>query len=646
MRIGVYVCHCGGNISEVVDINKVVEAAKLEGDVVLVKDNSHLCSNDGQTLMLNDIKEYKLDKVVVSACSPQFQGLTFMRVMETAGLNPYVLEMANIREQCSWAHYNFPKEATDKAIDLTKIAISKVRLDTPLDSKKMPIGKRVLVVGAGIAGIQASLDLGDAGFKVYLVEKEPSIGGHMAQLSKTFPTEDCSACILSPKMSDVPANKNIELMTYSQVESITGYLGNYEVTVNKRPTYVDPVKCTACGDCVPVCPIDVPDEYNEGLSLRKAIYITSDIAVPHSYVLDTDHCLGLFPLACSKCRDACEADAINYDLYPEKVKFTVDTIIIATGFDIFDAKKKPMFGFGKFENVYNALEMERIIGCEAEGKKLAEVGKKIALIQCVGSRDEQINREYCSRVCCMYATKLAQLMKRSDPKKDISIFYTDMRTYGKGFEEYYKRAQKSGVKYIRGRVAEIEENPDTKKLKLKVEDTLSRSFIESEFDTVVLSVGLEPNKGTETIRDILRISKSSDGFLQEAHPKFRPVDTLIEGVFLAGTVQGPKDIPDAVAQASAAAARAIRLMNQGEYEAEPITAWVDEDICAGCGICVGICPYDAITSEEQSDGTRLAVVNEILCKGCGSCSGACPTGASQQKWFDITQLRAMLEAAL
>ncbi len=645
MRIGVYICHCGGNISDIVNIGEAVEFAKKQKDVVLVRDNGHICSNEGQMLVLSDIREFKLDKIVIAACSPSFQGQTFMKMMERAGLNPYVLEMANIREQCSWAHINYPEEATEKAKDLTNIAISKVRLDTPLSKAKMPIGKRVLVIGGGIAGIQAALDLGDAGFKVYLVEEKPTIGGHMAQLSKTFPTEDCSACILSPKMSDVAAHPNIELLTYSEVIAISGYLGNYNAKIKIKPTYVDPSKCTCCGDCSEVCPVDVPNEFNEGLSFRKAIYIPTDIAVPHSFTLDIENCLGLLPLACAKCRDACDAKAINYDQYEKTMDITVDTIIVATGFDIFNPAEKPVFGFGKYENVLTALQLERLVEHEESGKNLVDIGNKIAFIQCVGSRDEQIKKEYCSRVCCMYATKLAQLLKRNRPERDIYIFYTDLRAYGKGFEEYYKRAQKNGVKYIRGRTAEIQENPKNKKLILKVEDTLTRSLIEGEFDTVILSTGMVPSEGTKKIRDILRIGRTTDGFLAEAHPKFKPVDTLTEGIFLAGTVQGPKDIPDTVAQASAAAARAIRLMNKGEYEAEPITASIDEELCAGCGVCISVCPYDAIAFEAEG-ARKFAKVNEMLCKGCGSCAGSCPSGAAQQKWFNTEQIKEMLRAIL
>jgi heterodisulfide reductase subunit A len=641
MRIGVYVCHCGGNISEVVDVKSVVSFAGKQPDVVMAKDNTHMCSDVGQNLVSSDIREHKLDRVVIAACSPQFQGLTFMRTVETAGLSPYVLEMANIREQCSWPHYGSPEDATEKAKDLAGMAIAKSRLDEPLKKKMMPIGKRVLVIGGGIAGIQAALDLADAGFKVYLVEKKPSIGGHMAQLSRTFPTEDCAACILSPKMADVPANPNIELLTYSEVENIEGYLGNYQISVKKKPTYVDPQKCTCCDKCAEVCPVVIPNENEEGLTSRKAIYLPNSIAVPHAYVLDDNACLGLFPLACTKCSDACEPGAINVDQYHEEVTFTVDTIIVATGFDIFDAKQKAVYGYGKYDNVFTGLEMERMFVHATEGSPLKDLGKRIAFIQCVGSRDEQVGNEYCSRICCMYASKLAQLLKRQNAKRDIYVFYTDLRAYGKGFEEYYKRAQNSGVKYIRGRVAQLLEDSQTKKLSLKAEDTLTRQIIESTFDTVILSVGMRPNEGTAKIAGMLKLAKSPDGFIQEAHPKFKPVDTLTDGVFLAGAVQGPKDIPDSVTQGSAASSRAIRLMNQGEYALDPILAFVHEDLCDGCGDCVAHCPINAI-----SVSAGVARVNEAICKGCGSCIASCPKDALDLHVYSNSQLLEGIKSVL
>jgi heterodisulfide reductase subunit A len=640
MRIGVYVCHCGGNISETVDIGEVSAFAAQQPDVVLVRDYSHMCSEVGQKMVADDIHDNGLDRVVIAACSPQFHEKTFMSVVENSGLSPYVLEIANIREQCAWPHFDTPEVATEKAKGLAGMAIVKAKLDEALAKRTMPIGKRVLVVGAGIAGIQASLDLGDAGFKVYLVEKEPAIGGKMAKLSRTFPTEDCAACILSPKMADVPANPNIELLTFTEIENITGYLGNYEVTAIRKPRYVNVEKCTACDKCTEVCPVLVPNEYEEGLTSRKAIYLPSPIAVPHSYILDAEACLGLFPLACERCSEACEPGAIDYDQKPQRMTFTVDTIIVATGYDVFDAREKKVYGMGHSPNVITALDMERMIVHSAEGNPIRPMGKRIAFIQCVGSRDEQVGNEYCSRICCMYATKLSQLLKRSDPTRDVYVFYTDLRAYGKGFEEYYKRAQNTGVKFIRGRVAEVNGNSNGGKVLLKVEDTLTRQIIESEFDLVVLSVGLRPSQGSKEIAGILKLGKSPDGFLQEAHPKFRPVDTLADGVFICGCAQGPKDIPDTVAQASAASSRAIRLMNRGEYDIAPVIAFVHEDICDGCGLCIEHCPMGALTLAQ------IASVNETVCRGCGSCIASCPKDALDLHCYTNDQLLEQVRAAL
>jgi heterodisulfide reductase subunit A len=640
-KIGVYVCHCGGNISDVVDVEEVAKFAEKLPDVVLVRSISHMCSEEGQKAIINDITHKGLDRVVVAACSPQFQGETFKKALIKAGLNPYMVEMANIREQSAWPHYTEPEKATEKAKVLTKAAVEKIRKTMPVQPEKLPIGKNVLVVGAGIAGIQASLDLADAGFNVYLVEEKPSIGGHMAQLSRTFPTEDCASCILSPKMADVAEHPNIHLMTYSEVEDIQGTVGNFWVKIKKKPKYVDEKACTACNRCSEVCPVLVPDENNMGMTLRKAIYLPSSIAVPHSYVLDENACLGLEPLACGKCSEVCDVGAINYEQEPEYVEVKVDTIIVATGFDIFDARRKPQYGYGRFENVITALELERIIVEMGEGHIIRPLGNTIAFVQCVGSRDAQVGNLYCSRICCMYATKLASLIKRMDPSKDVYIFYTDLRAYGKGFEEYYRRAQELGVRFIRGRPGELMENPDNKKIIMKVEDTLTRKIINKEFDLVVLSVGLEPSKGTKKISNMLKLPLSSDGFIKEAHPKFRPVDTPVEGVFVAGTAQGPKDIPDSVAQASGAAARAMRLMNKGEFELSPIKAYVHEDLCDGCGDCVSACPVDAITMS----GT-VAKINSALCKGCGMCISSCPKEAIDLKLFSNAEIMSQIEGAL
>ncbi|MDI6869420.1 MAG: FAD-dependent oxidoreductase [Coprothermobacterota bacterium] len=1084
------------------DVKRLVSVALEQPGVVVARDVEHMCSEDGQKFILNDVAEHSLNRVVVASCSPLFHEKTFMKTMEKANLNPYLFDMANIREHCSWCHTS-KQQATKKAEDLVRMAIAKCALHEPLQRKRMPIGKRVLVIGGGIAGIQASLDLGDSGFEVYLVEKEASIGGKMAMLSKTFPTEDCATCIIGPKLADVAEHPNIHLYTYSEVESVSGYLGNFHVRVRRKPRYVDLNKCTACGDCTKECPVEMPNEFNLGLSKRKAIHIYNDIAVPHKYlitkigtppcrascpihvnvqgyiqlikkgkfeealalvretnpfpgitgricthpcenactrenvdeplaidllkrfvydyaekqekkwelspppfngkkvaivgsgpaglmaafnlrmlgyevtvfermpeiggmlrygiptyrlpreVLDKElnvlHEIGVqfitdfevrgkegisqllqdfhavflavgtwhsrkmgipgedlpgvtgaleflreanlgkitqvqgkaavigggnaaidaartllrlgaqeveiiyrrtrnempanpeeieeaimegiklrfleaptqiekdevgllltlqkmelkepdssgrrrpvpvpgsevkevfqfvvmavgqelesenrfdlkmedgritadpltletsmpgvfaggdavlgpatfiealahgkkaaisidrflnfedmrigrefegpFPSQvqvetagveksprarpkldlpkslvshfaevnsglpqeavkgeaerclncggcseCGECVRACEPKAINFGELERVEELEADTIIVATGFDLFDPSLKPVYQYGSSSSILTALELERIIATGSSGPPLRAIGNKVAFIQCVGSRDEQIGRENCSRICCMYATKLAQLLKRLDPSREIYIFYTDLRAYGKGFEEYYKRAQKSGIRYIRGRVAEIQRDPQSGALILTAEDTLTRGIISAEFDTVVLSAGLVPSPDSDKISEMLKLAKSPDGFLQEAHPKFRPVDTLVDGVFIAGCAQGPKDIPDTVAQASAAASRAIRLMNKGYYEIEPISAFLHQELCDGCGICLSSCPVGAIVRER---GTIK--INEALCKGCGICLAHCPKEALDLHYYTNAEMKAQIEEAL
>jgi len=641
-RVGVYVCHCGINIGGVVDIPAVAEYAKTLPNVVLAKDYKYYCSDPGQQAIQDDIKEHNLNRIVMAACSPRLHEPTFRRCVREAGLNQFLFEFANIREHNSWVHMGEPEEATEKAKDLTRMAIAKARLLEPLEASTVDVDNKAMVIGGGVAGIQAALDLADMGFQTYMVEKQPTIGGRMGQLDKTFPTLDCSMCILAPKMVDVGKHDNIELMTYAEVREVDGYIGNFKVKVEKKPRYIIEDLCVGCGSCVEVCPIEMPNYFDEGIGMVKAAYIPFPQAVPLCATIDHDYCI-----ECNLCDQICERGAVKHDQESEFVELNVGTIIVATGYDPYDPTEKLEYGYGVHTNVITAMEVERMINASGptEGKVLKpsdmEKPKRVAFIHCVGSRDEQIGKPYCSRVCCMYSMKNAQLIKDKMPDAEVTLYYMDIRAFGKGFEEFYKRSQeKYGIKFVRGRPAEVLENDDLT-LTVRGEDTLLNKVTEYDYDMVILSIGLVPPEGAEELRQTIGLSKSSDGFLMEAHPKLRPVDTLTDGVYLAGVSQGPKDIPDAVAQGSGAASRAAIPMVKGQVEIEPIVATTDADVCGACEVCLELCPYGAIAIEDD-----IAAINVALCKGCGTCVGACPSGAMDQQHFKTAQLMAQIEAAL
>jgi heterodisulfide reductase subunit A2 len=641
-RIGVYVCHCGINIGGVVDVPAVAEYAKTLPNVVLAKDYKYYCSDPGQQAIQDDIKEHNLNRIVVAACSPRLHEPTFRRCVREAGLNQFLFEFANLREHDSWVHMGEPEAATEKAKDLTRMAIAKARLLEPLEASKVSVDNKAMVIGGGVAGIQSALDLADMGFKTYMIEKQPTIGGRMGQLDKTFPTLDCSMCILAPKMVDVGKHDNIELLTYSEVREVEGYIGNFKVKVEKKPRYIDEELCVGCGSCVEVCPIEMPNYFDEGIGMVKAAYIPFPQAVPLCATIDKDYCI-----ECKLCDQICERGAVKHTQESEFIDLEVGTIIVATGYDPYDPTEKLEYGYGSHTNVITAMEIERMINASGptEGKVLKpsdmEKPKRVAFIHCVGSRDEQIGKPYCSRVCCMYSMKNAQLIKDKMPDSEVTLYYMDIRAFGKGFEEFYKNSQeKYGIKFVRGRPAEVLENEDLT-LTVRGEDTLLNKVSEYDYDLVVLSIGLVPPEGAEELRQTIGLSKSGDGFLMEAHPKLRPVDTLTDGVYLAGVAQGPKDIPDAVAQGSGAAARAAIPMVKGEVEIEPIVATTDIDVCGACEVCVELCPYGAVTIEDEQ-----AAVNVALCKGCGTCVAACPSGAMDQQHFKTDQIMAQIEAAL
>ncbi|MBN2536783.1 CoB--CoM heterodisulfide reductase iron-sulfur subunit A family protein [candidate division WOR-3 bacterium] len=643
-RIGVYVCHCGTNIAQTVDVEAVVEYARTLPGVAVARNYLYMCSDPGQALIKQDIEEHGLTRVVVAACSPRMHEPTFRGAVFGAGMNPYLFEMCNIREQCSWVHPD-KEVGTAKAKDLVRSSVARAALLEELEPRWADVTKSVLVLGGGIAGIQCALDIAEAGYKVYLVEREPSVGGHMAQLDKTFPTLDCSACILTPKMVDVSRHPNIRLMTLSELKSVSGFVGNFRATVLRRARYVNEAECTACGDCSAVCPQMKPDEYNIGLATRRAIYQPFPQAVPASYVLSMKDCLGNLPRACVKCQEACEKKCINFDDQDREVELEVGAIVVATGMEVFDATRMPELGYGRYPDVLTGLEFERLVSAGGPtGGRIVRVSdgkppRDVVFVHCVGSRDKALGNEYCSRVCCMYIIKQAHLVKDKLPGTGVTSYYMDIRAYGKGFEEFYDRVRDEGVSFRRGRPSEIFRRGD--RLVVRVEDTLENKVIEHETDLVVLGTGLEPAAGSKELAQMLKLSQSSDRFFLEAHPKLRPVDTNIDGVFLAGCSQGPKDIPDTVAQAKAAAAATLALLNKGKVPIEPVIAVVDPEACSGCHVCEALCPYSA----PEFDAVKgVMKVNPVLCKGCGVCPSACPSGAITMRHFTDIQIEAQLDA--
>ncbi len=658
VRICFYICHCGHNIAAMVDCQEVAKYVETLPGVALSRDYRYMCSDPGQELIQKDIRDFGLNRVVVASCSPLLHEHTFRGAVEAGGLNPFYFHMVNIREHDSWVHTD-RNEATEKAKALARAAVARVRHHLALDVKKAPIHPDVLVVGGGIAGIHSALTLANAGKRVYLVEREPSIGGHMAKFDKTFPTLDCAACILTPKMSEVGARENITLWSCSEVVKVEGYVGNYTVTVRRKPRYVNEDLCTGCQECISNCIYKEPkftDAFNEGLGKRKPIYIPFPQATPQVVLIDPEVCLnfkrGVLTDKCKKtCVEACgEKRAIDFTQEETFEQIKVGTIIVATGFKAFDARRIPQYGYGLFPNVYTALEVERLVNASGPtgGEVILRDGQRpesVGIIHCVGSRDNKTNR-WCSRVCCMYSLKLAHLLKEHTGA-EIYNFYIDMRTPGKSYEEFYDKLLTEGVHFIRGRVGEVTDWAMTEdeegKLVIRVEDTLAGFVRRIPVDMVVLSTGLEPQADAQDVRRLFNMSCGSEGFFLERHPKLAPVNTFTDGVFLAGACQGPRDIPDTVAQAGAAAAEALALIDKGYIEQEPNTAFIVEEECSGCKSCVPLCPYTAISFDEAR---QKAVINEALCKGCGTCVASCPSGSIRQNLFEDQEIFSEIEGVL
>ncbi|MBX7236813.1 MAG: CoB--CoM heterodisulfide reductase iron-sulfur subunit A family protein [Caldilineales bacterium] len=655
-RVGVYVCHCGTNIAATVDVEYVAKwaaEALKDRDVVVARDYQFMCSSLGQELIEADIKEKGLTRVVVAACSPHLHEQTFRNACQRAGLNPFLCELVSIREQVSWVHTD-RAAATEKARAVVSGGVERVKLHEPLEPLRVPIHPATLVVGGGIAGIQAALEIADSGFPVYLVERQPSIGGHMAQFDKTFPTLDCSACILTPKMVNAGGHPHITLMTYSEVERVDGYVGNFTVTIRKKARYVNEDVCTGCGICTEKCPVRVIDDvFEAGLGYRKAVYRPFPQAVPKYPVIDTQNCTFFQRGKCKACQIFCptQPKAIDFEQKDELVQVQVGNIILATGYDLFNCRQVPQYGYGRLANIFTSLEFERL--CNAAGPTQGSVvlrdgvtkPKTVGIIHCVGSRDRRFNN-YCSVICCMQSLKFAHLVKERTGA-EVYNFYIDMRTAFKEYDEFYQRVLEEGVHFIRGRVAEVTDAArlpgEEGRIIVQVEDTFIGKQRRIPVDMIILSAALVPRPDADEVAQRFGIACSSNGWFIEKHPKLDPVATMTEGIFIAGACQGPKDIPASVSQGAAAAARVLGRINQKEMALEPVRASVIAAQCSGCRICNNLCPFNAISFDTAR---KVTEINPALCQGCGTCVAACPSGAITGTQFSNAQVMAQLEGLL
>lgn len=668
-RIGVFVCHCGTNIAGTVDVEKVAEELGKVNGVAYSTHYTYMCSSAGQKMIEDHIRDDKLTGVVLCSCSPRMHEKTFRACAERAGLNPYKVEVANIREQDSWVLKDI-EQATEKAIALGKAAIAKSILDTPLTAGETPVTKRALVIGGGIAGITAALDIADAGFPVDIVEKKPTVGGKMAMLDKTFPTLDCASCIVTPKMTEVSQNPNIRILSYSEVVGVKGYIGNFSIDIKRHARYVDETKCTGCGECIEKCPNKkVPNDFNLNLNTKKAIYIPFAQAVPKVATIDAGYCLHMKGLAngkdnvCGFCQKTCGAGAIDFTQKDEVITENYGAIIVATGYNPIELTKFDEYAYSQSPDVVSSLEFERL--CNASGPTNGHLlrpsdgrePKTIVFVQCVGSRcsaDSSKGHEYCSKVCCMYTAKHAILTRDHYPDTNCYVFYIDVRTPGKNFDEFYRRAvEQYGVHYIKGQVGKVTPLSDGT-LDVQGSDLILNRQVHIKADMVVLAASIEADKSARPLATMLTTSMDNNDFFLEAHAKLRPVESPTAGIFLAGCCQGPKDIPETVAQSSGAAAKAICLLVKDTLKNNPCTAHPDELACNGCGQCANVCPYGAITYIEKdfrgpnrtTVTRRISQVNTAMCQGCGACTVACPSGAMDLNGFSNKQILAEVDSVL
>ena len=647
-RIGVFLCNCGNEISRMVNTEEVEKAIKDKEDVVFTLIHPHLCDEAGLERMKVLISENKIERVVVGACSPQLYLETFRQTVNEAGINPFLLEMVNLREQCSWVHQD-GKASTQKAKRLMSGAINKIAKSVSIEPQTTKISRDVLVIGGGVAGTNAAMELAKKGIKTYLVESQPWIGGVTAQVGMAFPTDDCAYCIGARSelggirkcfyRAGLSNQPNLKIITNTKVKEVAGEMGHFKVVLETAPTFVNE-NCISCRMCEEVCPIEVKDEFNRGLTTHKAIYKQFE-AVPNKYIIDFENCN-----MCKECLKVCpEEGAIDFGQRPEKEELTVGAIVIATGIDEFNPTGIGEYGYKEHEGVLTQLDLARYLDPSGPTRgKLAIEGKtpqSITMIQCVGSRDERYHT-YCSRLCCMMALKHAILIKKRYPKIRINVCYIDIRTTGIGYEDWYNQARDLGVIFLHGKPSEVRKGPDGG-LIVRTEDVMLGEAVELPSDLVVLSSGIESSKGTKEIAAVLGLDLDKDEFIKVMDPKVRSLATTKSGVFICGGARGPTDIPESVIQAKAAISDVTTLLSKDEIVDFRIHPEVNTDLCDGCEVCTIKCPFGAIRVDLAE---RKSYLNRDLCYGCGICASNCPNGAVQLLNYTDEQIFAQLEGIL